>query len=46
MDTDATSKNPKSAAMWEYEAPQYCDFSAPDTFVANDPNMDKFFCKS
>lgn len=30
-------------AMWEYEAPQYCDFSSADTFVDNDPTVDQFF---
>ncbi|KAH9399259.1 hypothetical protein TYRP_018170 [Tyrophagus putrescentiae] len=32
-----------SKAMWEYEAPQYCDFSSADTFVDTDPTVDKFF---
>lgn len=34
-----------SKAMWEYEAPQYCDFSSADTFVDTDPTVDKFFRK-
>lgn len=30
------------AGIWEYEAPQYCDFSATETF-GPDPESDKFF---
>ena len=33
----------KSSEMWDYEAPQYCDFSDKQTFADN-PEDDKFFC--
>ena len=43
--TSTTTNGTKSSTMWDYEAPQYCDFSSADTFAEADPNVDKFFCK-